>query len=86
MTLERAKFWRSSGVDLLHATYVTHSFAPHSHQGYAIGVISRGAERFRYQGATHQATVGSVVVVNPGEVHTGHAATPEGWTYRMFYP
>ena len=86
MTLERAKFWREQSTDLLHATYVTHSFAPHTHEGYAIGVISRGVETFRYRGATHHATGGAVVLVNPGEVHTGHAETPNGWTYRMFYP
>lgn len=86
MTLERAKFWREQSTDLLHATYVTHSFAPHTHDGYAIGVVSRGVETFRYRGATHHATGGAVVLVNPGEVHTGHAETPNGWTYRMFYP
>ena len=86
MTLERTKFWREQSTDLLHATYVTHSFAPHAHEGYAIGVISRGVESFRYRGATHHATSGSVLLVNPGEVHTGHAETPSGWTYRMYYP
>jgi AraC-like DNA-binding protein len=84
--LERAKFWREHEVELLHATYVTHSFAPHAHETFALGVITGGVERFKYKGATHNAGVGSVVLVNPGEVHTGHAATPSGWTYRMFYP
>ncbi len=86
MTVERAKFWRVEEMDLLHATYVTHSFAPHTHDGYAIGVVSRGVETFRHRGATHHAGRGAVVLVNPGEVHTGHAATLNGWTYRMFYP
>ena len=86
MTLERAKFWREQSTDLLHATYVTHSFAPHTHEGYAIGVVSHGVEGFRYRGATHQASRGAVVLVNPDEVHTGHAETPNGWTYRMYYP
>ncbi len=86
MTGERAKFWREQSTELLHATYVTHSFAPHTHEGYAIGVVSRGVETFRYRGGTHHAARGAVVLVNPGEVHTGHAETPNGWTYRMFYP
>jgi AraC-like DNA-binding protein len=25
-------------------------------------------------------------VINPGEIHTGEAATPTGWAYRAFYP
>jgi AraC-like DNA-binding protein len=86
MLEECAKFWRVGVVDLLRATYVTHSFAPHTHDGYAIGVIERGTEAFRYRGVAHHASSGEVVMVNPDEVHTGNAATPEGWSYRMFYP
>ena len=88
-TEERAKFWRDPALDnleMLRATYVTHTFSRHTHEGYAIGVIEAGVEEFTYQGAVHRAPAGSVVVIHPGEVHTGHAGTPAGWTYRMLYP
>jgi AraC-like DNA-binding protein len=88
-SLEQVKFWRDpvlNNTELLRATYVTHSFSRHTHEGYAIGVIDAGVEEFTYQGATHQAPAGSIVIVHPGEAHTGHAGTPEGWKYRMFYP
>jgi AraC-like DNA-binding protein len=65
---------------------VTHSFAPHSHEGFALGTIETGVETFRYRHATHLAPAGSVVVINPGEPHTGSAALPAGWRYRMLYP
>ena len=87
--VETAKFWhdRSLGdLEILRATYVTHAFAPHIHEGYAIGVIERGAETFTYRHATHVAGAGSLVVIHPGEVHTGEAVTPVGWSYRMLYP
>jgi AraC-like DNA-binding protein len=29
---------------------------------------------------------GTIIVINPGEIHTGEAASEQGWTYRMFYP
>jgi AraC-like DNA-binding protein len=86
---EQATFWRDpalSNLELLRATYITHAFAPHMHEGYAIGVIGAGAERFRYRGSTHIAPQGSVVLINPGEMHTGAAATEQGWTYQMLYP
>lgn len=86
---EHVKFWHDttlSNLELLHATYVTHTFAPHTHEGYAIGVIERGAERFKYRGSSHVAPAGSIVFINPGEVHTGSSATEHGWTYRMLYP
>ncbi|VEP13836.1 AraC family transcriptional regulator [Hyella patelloides LEGE 07179] len=86
---EKAKFWcdRDLGnLELLRATYISHSFSRHTHESYAIGVVEAGIEGFRYQGSNHLAPPSSVVVVHPGEVHTGHAVTKSGWTYRMFYP
>ena len=73
------------GVDLLRATYVTHSFSRHFHEGYAVGCIEHGAMRFRYQGESLVAAQGEVNLVVPGEAHDGHAASHEGWSYRMFY-
>ncbi|MBF2048842.1 MAG: AraC family ligand binding domain-containing protein [Leptolyngbya sp. IPPAS B-1204] len=86
---ETVKFWRNpdlGDIELLKATYVTHSFSRHTHDSYAIGVIDAGVEEFTYRGATHRATANSLVIVHPGEVHTGHAGVPSGWQYRMFYP
>lgn len=86
---EKTKFWQAPDLgrlDLLHATYITHTFSRHIHHGYAIGVIERGAETFFYRGKIHIAPAGSVVIINPGEVHTGQAVTGAGWTYRMLYP
>lgn len=89
MSEERAVFWRDRelrGLELLRARFVTHRYAPHTHEGFALGVIEAGAERFEYRHATHVAPAGAVVAINPGEVHTGSAALPEGWRYRMLYP
>lgn len=78
--------WNDFGpVDLLTATYVSHVYTPHVHEGYAIGVIEGGAEAFEYRGSRFIAPAGSLVAVNPDTVHTGHAALPEGWRYRMCY-
>lgn len=89
ITQEKAKFWcdRELGnLELIRATYITHTFSRHTHEGYAIGVVEEGIEGFRYQGANHFAPPSSIVVVHPGEVHTGYAVTKSGWKYRMFYP
>ena len=86
---EKAKFWcdRELGnLELIKAKYITHTFSRHTHEGYAIGVIEEGIEGFRYQGSNCVAPPSSIVVVHPGEVHTGYAVTKSGWTYRMFYP
>jgi AraC-like DNA-binding protein len=87
---EQSKFWHIHDYDdleMLHAHYITHSFDRHIHEGYAIGVIEQGAEAFYYRGKNHVAPAGSVVVIDPGEIHTGHAVVRDiGWTYRMLYP
>lgn len=87
-TKERARFWRADDigdVELLHARYFTWSFAKHTHEGFAVGVIEDGAESFYYRGATHTAAVGSLIVFNPNEVHTGQGADEYGWEFRIFY-
>lgn len=89
ITTEQIKFWHEpalNNLELLHARYVTHAFAPHIHEGYALGIIEQGAEQFTYRRSRHVAGAGSIVFINPGEVHTGSAAVEGGWTYRMLYP
>lgn len=86
---ERATLWRDpdlGGMELLRARFVTHAFARHAHEGFAIGVVERGGDRFRWRGAAHTATAGGLVLLNPAEPHDGQAATADGWAYRMFYP
>lgn len=73
------------GVELMHARFVTQRFSKHFHEEYAIGIIERGAMRFRYLGADMTAATGQVNLVVPGEPHDGHAGADSGWTYRMFY-
>lgn len=86
---EQAIFWHATdlgGIELLKAKFITQTFPRHIHEGYVIGVIERGAEKFYYRGATHTAPAGAVIVINPGEVHTGQSADGQGWSYRTLYP
>jgi len=81
-------FWRErrlDGLECLKAHFRRHRYLPHTHDTYAVGVITAGAEAFKYRGATHIAGPGQVVCVNPGELHDGEAARDE-FSYRMFYP
>lgn len=73
------------GVELYSARLVEHAFAPHVHDGYSIGAIEAGVERFRYQGQEHVAPAGTLVLLNPDELHTGEAEVEAGWTYQMLY-
>ena len=71
---EKTRFWRVpelEDLEILHATYVTHSFVPHSHASFVTSVIDRGVGKLWYRGRTHLAPAGSLVLLNPGEIHTG---------------
>ncbi|MGE5287918.1 MAG: AraC family transcriptional regulator [Micromonosporaceae bacterium] len=73
-------------LDLLSARFRCHRYAPHTHEEYALGVCVDGVESIRYRGATHYAGPGSVVVLEPGEAHTGAPALDSGFAYRSIYP
>lgn len=73
------------GIELYRAHIVQHAFEPHVHEGFGMGAIESGVERFRYRGAEHLAPTDSLVLMNPDEVHTGCAETNDGWRYRMVY-
>jgi AraC-like DNA-binding protein len=86
---DRAHYWEHPavpGVDLMRARFVRHRFAPHSHDAFAIGVVSSGAEQLRIGRDTGNVTAGGVVMINPGVVHTGEPADAGGWAYRVLYP
>ena len=73
------------GVELYSARLVRHAFAAHAHDGYSLGAIEAGVERFRYRGSEHLAPRDSLVFLNPDELHTGQAEVADGWTYQMLY-
>nr|WP_190394740.1 AraC family transcriptional regulator [Nocardiopsis deserti] len=86
---ERARYWRFSGLpetELLTARFVTTAFTRHTHPTYTIGVITGGIEEYTHERGRARVGPGGLAVVGPGEVHTGHAGVPEGWSYRVFYP
>jgi len=85
---DRAQFRRVAhqpGVELYRAHIIRHAFEPHTHEAFGLGAIESGVERFRYRGADHLAPPGSLVLMNPDELHTGRAETEGGWRYRMAY-
>jgi AraC-like DNA-binding protein len=85
---ERARIWRVpplAGIEAFEAHFFRFSYARHTHDSYALGVLDAGAMSFWHDGAVRTATPGAIIAINPAEVHDGHAASDEGCTYRMLY-
>jgi AraC-like DNA-binding protein len=73
------------GVEALHARFVRHEYAPHSHQTWTVAVVHDGAARFEVDATRQRADRGELFVLEPEAVHTGMAAVPEGWAYKVLY-
>ncbi|MER7078358.1 AraC family transcriptional regulator [Saccharopolyspora kobensis] len=86
--MEQARLWTaaaSSQVELFAARFERFAFDRHSHEQLSVGVIEQGAEGLHVVGGKVVIPAGQLVVLNPGQVHTGFAAAESGWRYRMFY-
>jgi AraC-like DNA-binding protein len=74
-----------NGLECFRTCDMIHQFRRHSHEGYTIGVIEDGFGDNDYRGSVFHLAPGKIVVMNPDEVHTGHAVSEHPWSYRMFY-
>ena len=74
-------------MEILRARCYEHSYPPHFHDEFVIAAFARGAQRTRICRQQGIAAAGTVMVIMPGEVHTGEAVErDEGWDYCAFYP
>ena len=85
---DRAEYRRPAhrpGVEIVEGRFVRLAFEAHTHQAFGLGIVHEGVERFRYRGADHLAAPGSIILMNPDELHAGRAECSQGWGYRMLY-
>ena len=85
---DHAELWRSAsqdGILLFKASFKKFAYQKHTHDEFAIGVIETGAQRFLHKGSLQTAVPGSVITVNPDEVHDGEPLDGSGYRYRMCY-
>src|SRR5215471_12114654 len=82
-----SRYWRSphGRLEAMHAHFSGHVYHRHSHETYSLGVTESGAQGFTCRGAGHVSTAGLVMAFNPDDPHDGHAATGNGFTYRMIH-
>ncbi|WP_417328689.1 AraC family ligand binding domain-containing protein [Halomonas cupida] len=75
----------NTGIETIRAHFDGHAYDPHWHDSYLVGVTEQGVQQFHCRRSRHSSTPGRLVLVEPGEVHDGHAATDAGFTYSMLY-
>src|SRR5258707_3134524 len=73
------------GVEVMSARWMEHSFAPHMHDFYAVSLNYGGSGAFDCRSEVRDAAPGTCNLIAPGELHTGHATSGDGWIYRNLY-
>ncbi len=83
------RFWRDSQLPFVEARDVLDGrqlcYAPHSHEVFSIGAITRGRSTYLNEKAHERIAAGTVVLMNPGDVHACNPIDGQPWSYRMFY-
>ena len=82
-------FWRDAALPFIEARSVGDGrkvcYGRHWHETFSIGLISRGRCNYVNGRKTTEASAGTVVLMNPGDVHACNPIHGEPWSYRMLY-
>ncbi|MEE2799259.1 helix-turn-helix domain-containing protein [Halopseudomonas aestusnigri] len=71
-------------IELRQASRSSACYQAHTHDEFSFGVIDRGHAAYRNRQRLERIGVGSLVTVNPGEVHSCNPAAGQ-WSYRMLF-
>ncbi len=82
------RFWHHSSLNLslLRAFHSVHAYPRHSHDYYVVALVDQGLQSFTCAGDRHITPVGGLILLNPGDVHTGEPVNEHGFGYIAFYP
>ncbi|NWK79235.1 AraC family transcriptional regulator [Aquitalea sp. LB_tupeE] len=88
-SLAQPLFWRDPALPFLEIRTVQDGrqvcYARHSHEHFSIGAITGGVSHYLSLQDRYQVAHGSVVLMNPGEVHACNPIANQAWSYHMLY-
>jgi AraC-like DNA-binding protein len=73
-------------TEALLARYSRHSFHPHFHHTWAIGIALDHAHHVWCEGHPWTVNPGDAILIPPGTLHTGAGGGPGPWTIGMIFP
>lgn len=84
-----AQFWRDNALPFIEARGVEDGrelcYARHSHETFSIGAITRGESTYINREVQLRVCAGTVVLMNPGDVHACNPIDGLPWSYVMLY-
>jgi AraC-like DNA-binding protein len=87
--VNKFNFWRNSrlfNIDFAAYTLTHHHFARHFHDHYVIELVTNGIDSFYCGGKNYTAENNQLVLINPGEVHTGNTVSDIPLQYYSLCP
>ncbi|MGN5149923.1 helix-turn-helix domain-containing protein [Aeromonas enteropelogenes] len=82
-------FWGHPALPFIEARAVQDGrrvcYDKHSHPHFSIGAITGGHSHYLNQRSRQEVSTGSLVLMNPEEVHACNPITDQPWSYLMFY-
>jgi AraC-like DNA-binding protein len=73
-------------IDFASYSLSHHHFSRHFHDHYVIELVVNGVDSFYCDGNNYTATNNQLVLINPGEVHTGNTVSDTPLHYYSLYP
>lgn len=83
------RFWRDDALPFIEARAIADGrevcYARHSHAHFSIGAITAGRSTYVHEQAQFEVAAGTVVLMNPGDVHACNPIDDQPWSYVMLY-
>lgn len=88
-TPDRHQFWHDPTLPFIEARAVHDGrqvcYDPHSHQHFSVGAITGGNSTYLNRRSRQAVATGSLVLMNPDDVHACNPVDDQPWSYLMFY-
>ncbi|UQI33584.1 AraC family transcriptional regulator [Pseudomonas bijieensis] len=83
------RFWRDAALPFIEARAIDDGrkvcYSRHSHDHFSIGAIIAGRSTYIHEQSNFQVESGTVVLMNPGDVHACNPIDDQPWSYLMLY-
>jgi AraC-like DNA-binding protein len=83
------RFWRDDALPFIEARSIVDGrevcYARHSHAHFSIGAITAGRSTYVHEQSAFEVSAGTVVLMNPGDVHACNPIDDQPWSYLMLY-
>ena len=88
-TATAPSFWRDPALAFIEARTIADgrkvTYTRHAHEHFSIGAVTCGRSYYHYGTQTFEISAGTVVLMNPGDVHACNPIKDELWSYQMLY-